>query len=188
MRLRTVLLAAVPAVDVAQRHRPDAETEHPGRLQRQFFALFIGHHQCIRLFADFLEVVKVDGREVERCRAGVGVGLTVVLLRTIGRELPVGELEREVVVVVVGVDIVDVDGRENVLQLAVAVVLAPLHLVNLVLRSVYMLRNELPDFGKSLFGGHRKGFARPAGRERQGGDNNRYCNFHKSGNHIRMFV
>lgn len=81
LRLRTVLLAAVPAVDVAQRHRPDAETEHPGRLQRQFFALFIGHHQCIRLFADFLEVVKVDGREVERCRAGVGVGLTVVLLR-----------------------------------------------------------------------------------------------------------
>lgn len=159
LRLRAVLLAAVPAVDVAQRYRPDTETEHSGRLQRQRLAFLIGHYQCIRLFADFLKVVKVDGREVKRCRAGVGVGLTVVPLRAIGRELPVGELEREVVIVVVGVDVVDVDIREDVLQLAVAIVLAPLHRVNLIFRSVYMLRNELLDFGKSLVGGHWEGFA-----------------------------
>ena len=152
------------------------------------FALLIGHHQRVCLFSDFLEIVKVDGIEAERRRACIGVDLAVVLLRTVGRKLSVGELERKVVVVVVGIEVVNVDMCEDVLQLAVAVVLAPLHRVNLVFRSIYMFRNELPDFGKSFGGGHREGFARPAGRERQGGNNNCHGNFHKSGNHVRMFL
>ena len=164
------------------------ETEYPGRLQCQVFALLIGHNQRVCLFADFLEIVKVDGIEAERRRACVGVVWSVVLFRAVCRELSVGELERKIVVVVVGIEVVNVDMCEDVLQLAVAAVFAPLHHVNLVFRSVDMLRNELPNFGKSLGGGHREGFARAAGRERQGGNNNCHGNFHKSGNHIRMFV
>ena len=77
-------------------------------------------------------------------------------------ELAVGERERDPVVVGFGVGVVCLHLREDVLQLAVAAVLVPRHLVDLVLRGIDVRADQLLDPVKSLRGGHRVGFARAA--------------------------